>query len=185
MNKLMLGALIAALHITPVVVLVKRADAVRRILPEATQFSAREFHLSRPDAKRLTQAVDWKPENDVLTFYTAAAANGDSAVGALTFVRVDSPHGPVEVAVGFTKDGSVRRVEVTKATVETKPWILEALGAGLLAYYTGLPDSAQPDGAAALKQKVGAMPEYLAGVIDQGVARALAAYRLFYRPSAA
>jgi hypothetical protein len=184
MNKLMLGALIAALHITPVVVLVKRADAVRRILPEATQFSAREFHLSRPDAKRLTQAVDWKPANDVVTFYTAAV-NADSTVGALTFVRIDSPHGPVEVAVGFTTDGSVRRVEVTKATVETKPWVLEALRAGLLAHYTGLADTAQPEGAAALKQKVGAMPEYFAGVIDQGVARALATYRLFYRPSAA
>ena len=184
MNKLMLGALVAALHITPVVVLVKREDAVKRILPEATQFSAREFHLSSPDAKRLKQAVDWKPQDDVVTFYTAASS-GDSTVGALTFVRVDSPHGPVEVAVGFATDGSVRRVEVTKATVETKPWVLEALRAGLLGYYTGLADTARPGGAAALKEKVGAMPEYFAGVIDQGVARALAAYRLFYRPSAA
>jgi hypothetical protein len=181
-NKLILGALIAALHITPVVVLVKREDAVRRILPEATQFSAREFHLSSPDAKRLKQAVDWKPQDDVVTFYTGASGS-DSAVGAFTFIRVDSPHGPVEVAVGFQADGSVRRVEVTKATVETKPWVLEALRAGLLAHYVGLADSAQPGGAAALKQQVGAMPEYFAGVIDQGVARALAAYRLFYRPS--
>jgi hypothetical protein len=184
MNKLLLGALIAALHITPVVVLVKREDAVKRILPDATQFTAREFHLSRPDATRLKQAVDWKPDNDVVTFYTAAGS-ADSAVGALTFVRVDSPHGPIEVAVGFATDGSIRRVEVTKATVETKPWVLEALRAGLLAHYTGLAAGAKPGGAAALKDKVGAMPEYFAGVIDQGVARALAAFRLFYRPSAA
>jgi hypothetical protein len=52
MNKLILGAVIAALHITPVVVLVKREDAVKRILPEATQFTAREFHLSKPDGNR-------------------------------------------------------------------------------------------------------------------------------------
>lgn len=184
MNKLLLAALLAGLHITPVVVLVKRQDAVKRILPEATQFTAREFHLSRPDAKRLKQAVDWKPENDVVTFYTAAGGN-DSTVGALTFVRVDSPHGPVEVAVGFGPDGAIRRVELTKATVESKPWVLEALKAGLLARYTGLAGTAEPAGAAALKDKVGAMPEYMAGVIDRGVARALAAFRLFYLPSAA
>jgi hypothetical protein len=184
MNKLLIGALLAALHITPVVVLVKREDAVKRILPDATQFTAREFHLSRPDATRLKQAVDWKPDNDVVTFYTGAG-NDDAAVGALTFVRVDSPHGPLEVAVGFATDGSIRRVEVTKATVETKPWVLEALRAGLLGHYAGLKENAEPTGAAALKDKVGSMPEYFAGVIDQGVARALAAFRLFYRPSAA
>jgi hypothetical protein len=184
MNKLFLGALVAALHITPVVVLVKREDAVKRILPEATQFTAREFHLSKSDANRLKQAVDWKPEDDVVTFYTGASS-ADSTVGALIFVRIDSPHGPVEVAVGFTDQGTIRRVEVTKATVETKPWVLEALHAGLLSHYTGLQGSTVPAGATALKDTVGAMPEYFAGVIDRGVARALAAFRLFYHPSAA
>lgn len=184
MNKLILGAVIAALHITPVVVLVKREDAVKRILPEATQFTAREFHLSKPDAKRLKQAVDWKPDDDVVTFYRAMTG-ADSTIGALTFVRIDSPHGPVEVAVGFSGEGLIRRVEVTKATVETKPWVLEALHAGLLGNYAGLTETAEPAGAAALKDKVGAMPEYMSGVIDKGVARAQAAFRLFYRPSAA
>lgn len=184
MNKLLLGALVAALHITPVVVLVKREDAVKHILPEATQFTAREFHLSKADANRLKQAVDWKPEDDVVTFYTGAS-RADSTIGALTFVRIDSPHGPVEVAVGFTEEGAIRQVEVTKATVETKPWVLEALHAGLLSHYPGLQGTTQPAGAAALKDRVGTMPEYMSGVIDQGVARALAAFRLFYRPSAA
>jgi hypothetical protein len=119
-----------------------------------------------------------------VTFYTGASGE-DSTIGALTFVRIDSPHGPVEVAVGFTDAGGIRRVEVTKATVETKPWVLEALHAGLLKHYQGLAGTAEPAGAAAIKDQVGAMPEYFAGVIDTGVARALAAFRLSYSPSAA
>lgn len=45
------------LHITPTVVLVKRADAVARLLPGAETYAAREFHLSNADAHRLHQAA--------------------------------------------------------------------------------------------------------------------------------
>src|SRR6266699_1270579 len=100
MNFLIRAAAIAAmLHITPIVVLVKRSDAV-------------------------------------LVFYGGTA--GSTSVGALEFVRVDTPHGPIEVAVGFTPQGAVRGVVVTKATVEMKPWVLEAVAAGLTDHYRGL-----------------------------------------------
>src|SRR5882672_2402242 len=114
MNFLMRAAVIAALlHITPVVVLVKRPDAVQTLLPGADAYVASEVHLSAKDAHRLHEGVDWSPED-----------------GALEFVRVDTPHGPIEVAVGFTPQGAVRGVVVTKATVEMKPWVLEAVAAG-------------------------------------------------------
>src|SRR6266496_994734 len=131
MNLLLRGAAIAAvLHITPAVVLVKRPDAVQALLPGADTYLARDVHLSDPDAHRLHELVDWSPEDGVLTFYSGKA--GTTGVGALTFVRVDTPHGPIEVAVGFTPRGAVRGVIVTKATVEMKPWVLEAVGAGLV-----------------------------------------------------
>ena len=73
------------------------------------------------------------------------------------------------------------KVVVTKATVETKPWVLEALRAGLTSRYEGLRAGATPDGAAAVRDRVGAMPAYIAERVDKGVARALAAYAAFYR----
>src|SRR3989442_215321 len=100
MSVLMRSAAIAAvLHITPAVVLVKRPDAVQALLPGADAYFAREVHLSTPDAHRLHKAVDWSPEDGVLTFYVGRT--GSAAVGALEFVRVDTPHGPIEVAVAF------------------------------------------------------------------------------------
>src|SRR2546429_7892760 len=95
-----LAAIAAVLHITPVVVLVKRPDAVQALLPGADAYFAREVHLSTPDAHRLHKAVDWSPEDGVLTFYVGRT--GSAAVGALEFVRVDTPHGPIEVAGGLS-----------------------------------------------------------------------------------
>lgn len=171
--------LAAALHITPTVVLVKRIDAVRQIVPDAQSYTAREVHLSDQDAHRLHEAVDWSPESGVLTFYTGK--RGGTTRGVFLFVRVDSPHGPLEVAVGFGPEDRVRHVIVTKATVETKPWVEEALHAGLLDHYRGLAPGAAAAGATAIKDQVGNMPAYMAEQIDRGVARALVAYQDFYR----
>src|SRR6266705_807564 len=163
-------------------VLVKRPDAVQALLPGADAYFAREVHLSDTDAHRLHEAVDWSPEDGVLVFYRGAA--GSTSVGALEFVRVDTPHGPIEVAVGFTPQGAVRGVVVTKATVEMKPWVLEAVAAGLTDHYRGLrPGGAPggvPGGAAGITGRAGNLAVYVAGEVDQGVARALAAYGAFY-----
>ena len=71
-------------------------------------------------------------------------------------------------------------VEVTKATVEMKPWIEEALRAGLTEAYKGLGTNDHPAGAAKVKPRIGSMPGYMAELIDKGVMHANAAYRLFY-----
>src|SRR5256712_8341662 len=172
MKQLLLcAALAAALHTPPAVVLVKRPDAVQALLPGADVYLAREVHLSNLDAHRLHQVVDWSPEDGVLTLYTGKA--GPTTVGALEFVRVDSPHGPIEVAVGFTPQGAVRGVIVTKATVETKPWVLEAVAAGLTNHYQGLKPGDSPGGAAAIASQAGNLAEYIAGAVDKGGARDL------------
>lgn len=179
MRTLLLGAAAAALlHITPTVVLVKRTDAVARLLPGADKFSARDVHLSSSASRQLHDAAGWEPADGVITFYVGRRQQQES--GALIFMRVDSPHGPLEVAVGFENNGTIRGVEVTKATVETKPWVVEALRAGLIEQYRGLAVGQAPAGAEKVKGQVGAMPGYMAELIDKGVMHAATAYRLFY-----
>jgi len=180
MKTLLLGAAAAALlHITPTVVLVKRQDAVSRLLPGAERFASRELHLSSADSRRLHDAVGWEPPDGVVTFYVGKRQ--DQVTGALLFMRVDCQHGPLELAIGFDPGGTIRGVEVTKATVEMKPWVLEALRAGLTEEYRGLAVGQTPAGAAKVKDHVGAMPGYMAELVDKGVMHAAAAYRLFYR----
>src|SRR2546430_12303038 len=122
MNFLVRAAAIAALlHITPVVVLVKRPDAVRALLPGADAYTAREVHLSATDAHRLHEAVDWSPEDGVLVFYEGTA--GSTWVGTLEFVRVDTPHGPIELAEGLKPPGAARGGVAPKGTVEMEPGV--------------------------------------------------------------
>jgi hypothetical protein len=189
MNKLLLSAVAALLHITPTVVLIKREDAVKRILPTATAFTAREVHLSRADAHRLHEVLNWGPDDGVLTLYTGRRDR--DAVGALLFMRVDSPHGPIEVAVGFNPRGAITQVAVTKATTETKAWVLEAVRSRVLDGYVGLTPAgvdvpklakgaALPGGPETYRGKVGRMAGYMLEQIDRGVGRALVAYGWFY-----
>src|SRR3989442_10798619 len=175
MTTLLRAALVAALlHITPTVVLVDRPDAVAQLLPGADKFFAREVHLSDADAHRLHEAVDWGPPGGVLTFYSGRRSG--ALVGQLEFVRVDTPHGPLEVTVAFDTTGAVRGVIVTKATVETKPWVLEAVRAGLVTHYRGLTVADRPAASASLRGSVGELPRYMAQQVAKGVARALVAY---------
>ena len=180
MRTLVLGAVTAALlHITPTVILVKRQDAVARLLPGADNFAARELHLSSADSRRVHDAVGWEPPDGVVTFYIGK--HQDQVTGALIFMRVDCQHGPIELAIGYDPRGTIRGVEVTKATVEMKPWIVEALGAGLTNEYRGLAVAQPPSGAEKVKPRIGTMPGYMAELIDKGVMHANAAYELFYR----
>jgi hypothetical protein len=180
MNSLVLGAVTAALlHITPTVVMLKREEAVARLLPGADQFVARELHLSSADSKRIHDAVGWEPPDGVVTFYIGKKQ--DRVTGVLLFMRVECPHGPIELAIGYEPGGTVRAVEVTKATVEMRPWIVEALRAGLTNEYRGLAVTQAPSGAEKVKPHIGSMPGYMAELIDKGVMHADAAYRLFYR----
>ena len=180
MKALIFGAVMAALlHITPTVIMVKRQDAVAHLLPGADQFVERELHLSSADSKKIHDAVGWEPPDGVVTFFIGK--HDDQTTGALLFMRIDSQHGPIELAIGYDAKGAVRGVEVTKATVEMKPWILEALKAGLTDEYRGMAVTAAPSGAEKVKPKIGAMPGYMAELIDKGVMHANAAYRLFYR----
>src|SRR5581483_8861307 len=119
------------------------------LLPGAATFVAREVHLSERDAHRLHEAVDWSPDDGVLAFYTGL--DGDRPVGTIMFVRVDTPHGPVEVAVAFAPPGEVSGVLVTKGTGETAPWVAEAVRAGLAAADRGGGPGAPGSGVTALR----------------------------------
>jgi hypothetical protein len=88
------------------------------------------------------------------------------------------------------------RVEVTKATVESKAWVLEAVRSGVLDRYTGLKSGvgadlqavakapALPGGPASYRGKVGQMAGYMLEQIDKGVLRAVVSWGWFYRGGA-
>lgn len=167
-------------HITPMVTLMERPDALRRLLPGAASYFARDVQLPESDLARLAEQADWQPEEPEVRFYYARDASG-KVLGATTFVRVDTRHGSIMVAVGFTPDDRIRDVLVTQASEETIPWLRQALSAHWTDAFQGVAVSASIPKAEAPRREIGAMARYMGKAITTGVRRAAALYTLSYR----
>jgi hypothetical protein len=129
--------LLGAHHPTPTVVLVEQGDAIRSSLPGARQFFVRTVTIGKDDLARVRQDIEFSPEDPSVKFFLGKRVDG-TTTGVVLFPQVNTLHGPLEVALAINPDGTVASATVTKATVETKPWVLEAIRAGLLQQCRGL-----------------------------------------------
>jgi len=170
-------------HITPTVVLQKQADVIRATMPGASQFFVRTVSVGKSDFDRIRDEGGFEPEEGDFKFYYGQDANGN-VVGVTLFSQVNNQHGPVEVGLAMTPDGGVRDAVVTKATVETKPWVLRALKAGLTGRFRGMHPGDDPRAAldGLSRSELGEMPYYMAGVVSQAVEQGLVLYHVLYTP---
>lgn len=184
--SLALGAAMlgAAAHPSPKVVLVKHADFIRQTLTGARQYFVRTVDIGKQDLAAIRQASDFTPDDPDVQFYLGQG-DGGAPVGVVLFQQVDTPHGPIEVGLGFGPDGAIARAMVTAATVETKPWVLEAVGSGFMGRFTGMRQGDDPRKAlGGVDGKLRGMPQYMAELIATAVGRGMVMYSTLYKPSA-
>jgi hypothetical protein len=174
----------AAAHPTPKVVLVKHADFIKQTLASAKQFFVRTVSIGKEDLATIRKESDFTPDDPDVQFFLGQGEGG-AAVGVVLFQQVDTPHGPLEVGLTFGPNGTVAHAMVTTATVETKPWVQEAVAAGLMDKFVGMRQGDDPRKALqSLDGKVGGMPEYMAELIATAVGRGLVLYATLYKESA-
>ncbi len=171
----------AAPHITPTVVLKTQADVIRETLPDAAQFFVRTVKIGREDLSRLRASAEFTPDDPEVKFYYGNGADGNLR-GVVLFPQVNTQHGPLEVGLTLAPDGTVKAVTVTKATVETKPWVLEVVRSGLGKQFQGMRFGDDPARALAAvdRKDLGAMPYYFAEVTATAVKRGLAFYGILF-----
>jgi hypothetical protein len=173
----------ATAHPTPKVVLMKHADFIRQTVPGAQQYFMRTVSIGREDLATIRKAGDYTPEEPDVQFFLGE--DGGKTVGVALFQQVDTPHGPLEVGITFGPDGRIARAAVTTATVETKPWVLQAVGTGLMDGFTGMREGDDPRTALdRVRGKVGGMPEYMAELIATAVGRGMVLYGTLFNQSA-
>jgi hypothetical protein len=173
--------LAAARHPTPTVVLIKQTDLIRSTLPNARQFFLRSVTIGKDALAQIRKEVDYSPEDPDVKFYLGKAADGKTA-GVVFFPQVNTMHGPTEVGLTMNPDGSIANAAVTRATVECKPWVEEAVAAGLMGRFKGMRYG--DDVGKALDQlsgKVGQMSRYEAQVIATAVHHGLVLYHVLFR----
>jgi hypothetical protein len=173
--------LAGARHPTPSVVLVKQTDLIRTTLGGAKQFFVRKVSIGKDDLARIRKEVDFSPEDPTLRFYLGKTEDGTLA-GVVLFPQVNTIHGPVEVGLTLGPDGSIISAVVTKATVETRPWVEEAAAAGLMKRFQGMRYG--DDLKRALEPlspgQIGQMPYFEAQVIAGTVRQGLVLYHLLF-----
>jgi hypothetical protein len=179
-SPLLLGLLLGARHPTPTVVLVKQTDLIRMAQDGARQFFVRKVTIGKDDLARIRQEVDFSPEDPNLSFYLGK--NGDGKlVGVTLFPQVNTMHGPIEMGLTLRSDGSIASAVVTKATVETKPWVEEAVATGFLKRFQGMRYG--DDVKRALAQasgQMGQMPAWEAEVIAAAVQQGLVLHHMLF-----
>jgi hypothetical protein len=173
-----------ARHPTPTVVLVKQTDLIRTTLPDAKQFFARKVTIGKDDFASIRKEVDFSPEDPSVTFYLGKNEAG-ALSGVVLFPQVNTMHGPVEVGLTMAPDGSIRSAVVTKATIETRPWVEQALSSGLMKRFQGMRYGDDAD--RALQQisagQIGQMPYFEAQVIAAAVHQGLVLYHQLFHQS--
>ena len=175
------AALGAAAHPTPKVVLVKHADFIRQTVGGAKQYFVRTVSIGKQDLAAIRKASDFTPDDPDVQFFLGQGADGATA-GVVLFQQVDTPHGPLEIGLTLGPDGAVAHAMVTTATVETKPWVQQAVAAGLMDKFVGMRQGDDPRKALqVLDGKVGGMPEYMAELITTAVGRGLVLYSTLYK----
>ena len=179
------GALVAlplllTAHPTPVVTLLEHADAIRQSLHDAQRFYLRTVTVGQRDLATIRKSVDYQADDDKVQFYIGKRSDGTTA-GTVLFPQVNTMHGPVEVALTLTPDGHIARVAVTRATVETRPWVEEAVQTGVLEKMQGLSATDDPMTVVApLKGRIGAMPWFEAQIIAAAVKQGMVVYAVLY-----
>ena len=174
----------AAAHPTPKVVLVKHADYIRQTLPGAKQYFVRTVSIGKQDLAAIRQSSDYTPADPDVQFFLGQG-DGGAPVGVVLFQQVDTPHGPIEIGLTFGPNGAVAHAMVTTATVETKPWVQDAVASGLMDRFVGMRQGADPGKALQGRDgKLGGMPAYMAELIATAVGRGLVLYATLYKESA-
>jgi len=178
------AALGAAAHPTPKVVLVKHADFIRQTLTGAKAYFVRTVTIGKEDLATLRKTSDFTPEDPDVQFFLGQGEGG-ATTGVVLFQQVNSPHGIIEVGLTFGPDRAIASALVTTATVETKPWVQEAVASGLMKRFVGMRQGDDPRKVVqGVDGRLGAMPQYMAELIATAVGRGLALYATLYKESA-
>jgi len=173
----------AATHPTPKVVLMKHADFIKQTIPAKAYF-VRTVTIGKADLAAIRKAGDYTPDDPDVQFFLGQNADSKTT-GVALFQQVDTPHGPLEVGITFGPDGAIASAAVTTATVETKPWVQEAVASGMMKQFIGMKVGDDPRKALqGLDGKMTGMPAYMCELIATAVGRGLVMYGTLYKGSA-
>lgn len=183
LSGLLLWASGAYAQDTTSVTMARMGDVISSSLPAATDYFTENVRLSEHAFAKIEAVGNFRPDAAELKFFYGRDANGHF-VGTVLFNVVNTIHGVIQVGIAFNPAGAVTNVVVTKATVDTEPWIKSLMAKGFMKKFDGMSGHSTSDPLNKIsRSEVGSKPYYMAQVITEAVTRGIIYYDVLFRPN--
>ena len=167
-------------HITPMIHLKKHNAAIKMMLQEGTSFYVKNVTLGRAEISKIKAMSGWTPDLERYKFYYGKDVAG-KLVGDVLFISVNSKHGPLTLAIGFSPGNVITGVVLTDIPTEPFSWVRKLLQASFLDTFPGKSRDELGEIIDQISRKeLGAMQRYYAKVIARGVQQAVVLQMVLY-----
>lgn len=171
---------VARAHITPMVHLIKHNEAIKTLLAGGQSFFVKNVKIGQKELGDIRSAAHWTPDLSSYRFFYGKDSAGN-LIGDALLISVNSKHGPLTLAIGFTSQNLVTAVLVTDVGIEPLPWIRRLMNKKFLDRFAGKGEGQVTEVLKEVsKKELGSMAYYYAKVIAKGVSRALVLQRVLF-----
>lgn len=170
-------------HVSPPVVLVSEAEALRALTGRTDGLVVRKVKLDASQREALGAGCGCRARESSYRAWVAGPEGGDTA--AVVFLSEPTQHGPIRVAVAMDREGRVRAARVLEVTEESLLWVKPLVDQDLMRDYVGR-KSGDDFGISERfeKMRLESMRRFYARVISGLIGRAAALYDVALRPRA-
>jgi hypothetical protein len=133
---LLLATSTVSAHVTPPRILLKDADAVRLLMPEAANFTRSDIKPTKDQKQQCHKMTRWTPDQASYKVFVGKDATGRE-IGRVMFMGDITIHGVVQMAVAMTPENKVKGVAVVAITDEAYGWVKPLVEKNFAAQFVG------------------------------------------------
>jgi hypothetical protein len=126
----------ASAHVTPPRILMQDAEAVRTLLPEASNVSRMDVKLTSAQKQDIKRTLRWTPDQKSYRVFVGRDGQG-RYIGRVVFMGEITVHGLVQMAVALDSEDKVKGATVVAITDEAYGWVKPLVEQNFTAQFVG------------------------------------------------
>src|SRR3989304_9108109 len=125
-------------HAGKQVVLLKKEEALKQMLPAGAKVAQRKERLALEKAEKAKKEFGVKLDDGVYTYYIARDKTSGATTGAAIVTEVAYMHGEVNLAIGIDTKGNVTKAAILSVNEKYVPDMKSSVGTGYLRQFEGV-----------------------------------------------
>ncbi len=125
-------------HAGKQVVLLKKEEALKQMLPAGAKVAQRKERLALEKAEKVKKEFGVKLDDGVYTYYIARDKKSGMVIGAAMITEIEYMHGEVNLAIGIDAKGNVTKAAILSVNEKYVPDMKASVGTGYLRQLEGV-----------------------------------------------